>query len=114
MVGGDAVAQFSQDAGAGDVADRGGVHGYAVEIGRVLDVGGAVRPAVGGVVAVDLNRLPLLRALEDFTVALEELVAGQADGDDVGNFLVGGPDVLQVDGLAVGAGAEWFGGDVDR
>src|SRR5690606_24630954 len=44
VVGGDRVAEDAQDARLDDVADRSGLHGQALEIGRVLDVGRGVLP----------------------------------------------------------------------
>ena len=114
VVGGDAIAQLCQHARAGDVADRGRLHGDAIEVRGVLHVGGTVVPAVGGGAGFDLDVLPLLGTFADLAVALQELVARQAGSDDVGDFLVGRPDVTQVDRLAVVADAQRFGGDVHR
>ena len=80
--------------------------GHALEIGRVLHVGGAGVPAVGVALGGDVDRLPLLRPLEHVAVALLEHLARDDAVDGVRHLLLGRPDVLQVDRLAVLAGAD--------
>ena len=92
--------------------DRRGRHGDALEIGRVLHVGAAAVPAVDVAADIDLDRLPLSRALEHLAVAVEELLAGDARLHDLLDLGVARPDVAQIDGLAVRAGAERRRGDV--
>jgi hypothetical protein len=63
VVGGDVVAEHGQDARAFDVADRRRLHRDALEIGRVLHVGGAVGSSDRSRCRLDLDRLPLLGPL---------------------------------------------------
>jgi hypothetical protein len=86
--------------------------GHATEIGRVLDIG---RWAAShrSRLSVTFDRLPLFVALEDIGVFLLERLARDGRVDQIGDFLVGGPDVLQVDRLAVLAGAKRLGRQVD-
>ena len=58
------------------------------------------------------DALPVGVALEDVGVAAFEHFARDVFGDEVLDFFVRGPDVLEEDGLAVGARAERLGGEV--
>ena len=100
VVGGDAVAEHGEDARGADVLDRRGGCGHAVEVRRLADVGGVRLPAVG-VAERELEVLPVLVAVRDGGVLLAEHrgVDGACDGR--GDLGLGGPDVAQVDGLAV-------------
>ena len=89
-----------------------GVMRQALEIGRVLHIGRTAVPAIG-LAALDGDPCQLLVALEHVGVAAEEHLRRDHLADDVGDFLVGRPDVLEIDRLAVAAGAERLGGDVD-
>ena len=100
VVGGDGVAEHRQDPGFLDVGHGGRRHGHALEIGRVLDVGGVRVPGIG-LAALDLDRLPVLVALEHVGIALGEQGVGDGSALDVRDFLVGRPDVAEIDGLAV-------------
>ena len=112
VIGGDVVTKQGQDPSAGDVSDRLRRHGDAVEIGRVLHIRAAAIPFVGLAGSIDLDRLPFLRALEHFGVAGDELLAADAGANGVGDLLVAGPDILQIDRLPVRPGAECRGGDI--
>jgi hypothetical protein len=50
--------------------------------------------------------------LEHRAIALDELLAGKIDANRVGDFFTGRPEIAQIDGLAVLAGAERRGGNV--
>ena len=100
MVGGDRVAEQADATGAADVLVLRQVHRHAVEVGRVLDVGRLPVPRV--LVALGhFHRVPFLAALEHLAVVLGE--HGRVDGlrHQVGDLLVAGPDVLEVNVLAV-------------
>ena len=110
VVGGDRVAEDGEGTGGADVFDRGGGCGHAVEVRSLADVGGVGLPAVG-VAGGELEVLPVLVAVGDGGVLVAEHVGVDAGGDGVGDFLLRGPDVLEVDGraglvLAEGVGVE--------
>ncbi len=112
VVGGDRVAEHAEDAGLDDVGDRLRLHAHALEIGRVLNIGGADVPGIG-LAAGHLDALPGLVALEDVGVAGGEHLVRHVLALKRGDLFVGRPDVLQIDGLAVLAFAERLGGQVD-
>src|SRR3546814_13458958 len=80
---------------------------------RVLHIGGTGAPAIG-VGAGHLDRLPLLVALIDIVIARAEHAGIDRRMDQVLHFLVGRPDVLQIDGLTVLPGADRLLGEVGR
>ena len=112
VVGGDRVAEHAEDTGLDDVGDRLGLHAHALEIGRVLNIGGADVPGVG-LAAGHLDALPGLVALEHVGVAGGEHLVRHVLALEGGDLFVGRPDVLQIDGLAVLAFAERLGGQID-
>ena len=71
VVGGDAVAKDRQRFGIDDIHHRFRRHGHAVEIGRVGDIGAARAPLVG-VGRFDRDRLPMLIAIIDIGIAVDE------------------------------------------
>ncbi len=101
VVGGYRVAQLRQDARARDLGEAlGCVVRHALEVGRALDVGGVLVPGVA-VALGDLQAGPVLVALEHLAVGLAEHVRlhGRLDlGVDLG---LRGPDVLEVDVVAL-------------
>ena len=100
VVGGDRIAEHRQRPGAVDVARRDGVHRHAGEVGRVLDVGRPGRPGVG-VAAGDLDFPPALVAAIDVGVAAAEHPRMDMGVDQLADFLVRRPDVLEEHRLAV-------------
>ena len=80
-------------------------HRHALEIRRVGDVGRSGRPAIG-VAAGHLDLLPALVALVDVGVAGAEHVAVDIGVDQAADLVVGRPDVLEIDVLAVAGGAD--------
>ena len=110
MVGGHRVAQQGQDACALYVADFRRRAADVVEERRVLDVGGGVLPGIGGGLG-HCDGLPLCIAGEHFGILLVEH-AGVDIGDRLGDLLLAGPDIAQVHGLAVLAGAQGVLGQV--
>ncbi len=111
VVGGDRVAQLGQDAGAGDVGDRGRVHLHALEVRGLADVGGLGVP-LEGVAGRDRQGLPLGVAREDVAVGLVEHVLADGVRHDVVDLGLGRPDVLEVDRVAVLVDAQGVLGDV--
>ena len=112
VVGGDRIAEQAHDAGVVDVGDGADVHLHAVEVGRVLDVGGGLVPGELGAVR-GLDFIPAAVAGEDVgVVGLEHFRADRAR-DEVADFLVAGPDVLEEHRLAVAARAQRLGAQVD-
>src|SRR5690606_13363950 len=92
--------------------DRTDLHGHALEVGRVLDIGGGIVPGVQ-LALRGLDAVPAAVTLEHVGVVLLEHLRADGGGDDVAHFLVARPDVAQVHRLAVAAGAQRFGGQVD-
>ncbi len=112
VVGGDAVAQKAQHPRAANVGDRLGLYRHAVEVGCAPDVRGSGLP--GEAVALGHGKaLPPLVALEHLGVGLVKHRRLDRRADDVVHLLGGRPDVAQEDGLAVFAGAQWFGVELD-
>ncbi len=111
VVGGDRVAQQRQDAGIVDVGDARRIAGDGLEEGRILDVGGVGVPDIGLGIR-HLDRLPLLVTVEHGAVLLVEH-GGVELLHGVGHFLLGGPDVFQIDRLTVIAGAQRLLGQID-
>ncbi len=110
VIGGDAVAKHRQRAGADDIGHRGRCHGHAIEIGRVLHIGGRCVPAVGGA-AFNLDRLPAFIAFEHIGIARGKHFRGDIGHDHAGDFGVGGPDILEIH-RAVGALADRLNGQI--
>ena len=100
VVGGDLVAEQREDARVDHVLDRIGGHGHALEIGRVLHVGGVDAP-LEGLARWRLDLAPVGVALEDVGVAFLEDLLGDELLDVRLDFLRRRPDVAQIDGLAV-------------
>src|SRR5690606_18857628 len=111
VVGGDRVAEDAQDARLDDVGDGRRLHRQTLEIRRVLHIGRVVVPLIG-LAAGDLDRLPVLVALEDVLVALGEHGGGDRLLLDRGDLFRGRPDVLQEDVLALLVLADRILGDV--
>ena len=95
-----------------DVVDAAHRHGHAVEVGRVLDVGGGAVPGVE-VTLGRSHRIPARIALEHVGVVVREQLRPQGGGDHVADLPVARPDIAQVYRLAVAAGAQRFAGQVD-
>ncbi len=102
-----------EDARALDVGDGRGRGRHAGEVRRVLHIGRALVPAVG-LPALDLDLAPFRIAAEHVAVALLEHRLLHRLAHHLGDLLGRRPDVLEIDGRAVGAGAERLGGEIDR
>ena len=100
MVGGDHVAQKGKHLGTLDILDGFRVHRHALEVGRVLDIGRGRRPVIGQAVG-GFDAAPFLVALEDVGVFLLERLARHGLLDEVGDFLLRRPEILEVDVVAV-------------
>ena len=96
---------------AGDRLDPGRVGGHLLEEARLAHVG-RVGPGVA-IARRDLDRVPGLVAGEDLGVVAGEHLRRDRGADHLLDLLRVGPDVAQVDRLAVGALAERLGGEVD-
>ena len=99
VIGGDGVSEDGEAAGGADVFYGCGGGGHAVEVGSLADVGGVGFPAIG-VARGEGEVLPVLVAIADGAVLLCEHVRGDGTLDGVQDFLLGGPDVLEEDGIA--------------
>ncbi len=88
------------------------LHGHAVEVGRVLDVGRGCVPLVQRAIGRG-DGVPARVALEHVGVVLLEHLRADGGGDGVADFLVARPDVAQIHRLPIAAGAQRLGGEVD-
>src|SRR5690606_29743635 len=91
VIGGDRVAEQPHHARLVDIGDRTDVHGHAVEVGRVLDVGRGLLPGVGFAVGRS-DLVPAAVALEHVGVVLREQLRTHGGGDGVADLLVARPD----------------------
>src|SRR5690606_29948957 len=112
VVGGDRVAEQAHHARTAYVLDRTDLHRHAVEVRRVLDVGGRLVP-LERLAFRRLDLVPAAVALEHVGVVLREQFGANGRGDGVADLLVGRPDVAQVDVVAVAVLAQRLGGQVD-
>ncbi len=112
VVGGDRVEEQPEHAGVDDVLDRPLALVHVLEVRRVLHVGRAVVPLIGHS-ALDRDLAPVGVALEHVGVFLGEDLLGDVLGDELADLLVRGPDVLEVDLLALLIDAERILGQVD-
>ena len=85
--------------GSGDFLDGSGLRGHAFEVGRFADVGGVGLPLVD-VAGGEAEFLPVRIAVGDGRIFLRIAVGRNGGGDDGGDFLLGGPDIAEEDGLA--------------
>ncbi len=76
----------------------------AFKVRRILHIGAVVIPIVGFPCG-GFDSLPVLVALEDVRIAFAEHRRCHASAHSLGDFLVGWPDVFEIDRLAVLAGA---------
>ncbi|MNV39210.1 hypothetical protein D3C71_1307820 [compost metagenome] len=100
MVGGDLVAEETEDARALDVLEAGALFAHADEIGRVLNIGGLVVPGIG-LARRNLNGLPVRVTLEHVSILGFVELTGDVFQDEFLDFLGGRPDILEIDGVAV-------------
>ena len=105
VVGGDRVLEEAEDARVHDVRDGLGLLGHALEVGRVLHIGRAHVPLVGEA-GLEGDLLPVGIAREHVGVAGLEQLARDRAVDELLHFHGGGPDVLEIDRLAVRAYAQ--------
>ena len=112
VVGGDAVADHDQAAGAGDVLDRAGLRRHALEVRRQAHVRRVGIPreeiALG-----NGQRRPVLVAGEDVGVRAAVHVLVDRLGDRVLDLLRRRPEVAQEDLVPVLVAAERLGGQVE-
>jgi hypothetical protein len=105
VVGGDLVAEQRKDARFHDIGRGLRLHLHAFEVRRVLHVGRAHVPLVG-VARHRLDLAPVGVALEHVGILLLEDCRGDILLDESVDLLRRRPDVLQVNRLAVLAGAD--------
>ncbi len=113
MVGSDGVEEQPEDAGAFDIGDGRGRARHVGEVGRVLHVGRTRVPAISEA-ALHLDLAPFGVAAEHIAVALLEHRLFHRLAHHLGDLFRRRPDVFEVDRLALGAGAERLGGEVDH
>ncbi len=112
VVGRDRVAEQREHTRAADVGHRARRHRHAVEVRRIAHVRGSRLPLVD-LAFRHLERVPVLVAGEDARVSLLEHRGVDVRGHRRLDLLRRRPDVLQEDRLAVRAGAERLGVQVD-
>ena len=101
VVGGDAVAEDRQALESGRVHDGvGGLRRHVLEIRCFLDVGRS-RVPLETVSGRNLHFRPLFVTLVNVGVALHKHVAAERLLDGVGDFLLGWPEIAQIDRIAV-------------
>ncbi len=112
VVGRDRIAELAERPGTLDVGEPARDLAHAVEVGRIAHVGRLVVPRIGQA-GLGLDAAPELVALEHVGVALLEGLDGDELVDQLLDFHVRWPDVLEVDRLAVLADADRILGDID-
>src|SRR5687768_5715193 len=95
-----------------DWANGAWVAGHSLEKWRLLNVRRRCVPFVQ-LSARELDGLPFFIAGEDVGVLRAELIGSDGAGDGLLNFLLRGPYVFQIDGLAGLIVAQRLGGHVD-
>ena len=100
MVSGDHITQEGQYFGPFNVGDHARFLRHALKVRRVLDVGGRCRPIVGLAVG-RLHALPFVVAFEDVGIFGLERFTGDRLFHQLCNFLRRGPNVFEVDVIAV-------------
>src|SRR5699024_2121333 len=108
VVGGDGVAELGQYPGATDVADRLRFDLHAVEVRRTLDVRRRLVPGVD-IALFDVHPTPVVVTGVHVGVALGEHPRLDVGVDGLLDLRTAGPDVAQIDVLAVVGLAERFG-----
>ncbi len=112
MIGGDGISEHRERTRPTNIAHRRRRHGHAVEVGRILHVGGFLVPGVA-LARRNLDARPVFVAGEDACVTLAEHLRVDRTQQRFLHFLVARPDVGQHDGLAVLAGAQRLLGQID-
>ena len=100
MVGCDHITQKRENLCALDIGDDARILGHALEVRRVLDVGRSRGPVVDFLLG-HFHALPLLVTLEHVRIFRLERFACDCLLDQFCHFLCRGPDVFQVDVLAI-------------
>jgi hypothetical protein len=112
VIGGHRISEHRQRTRALDVGDRGRRHGDAIEVGRILHIGGFSVPGIN-LARRSFDGTPVRIAQEHVGVALLEhrrIHGGRHRGRHVRGAR---PDILEIDRLAVAADAQGFSGDID-
>ena len=112
MIGRHRVAEQREHARIANVGDRARLHRHADEVRRILHVGRLVVPRVD-LAARQADRIPVLIAGEHARVALAEHRGVDRLGDELLNLGRRRPDVLEVNRLAIAAGAQRLGRQIE-
>ena len=112
VIGGHRVTQQGKNSCPGDVFDRRRRSRHAVEVRGLANVGG-LRIPVEGVARRCGQAAPALVTGEHIGVAADEHLPVDRGGDGVVDFLLGGPDVMQENVVAVRVGAQRIGLEVE-
>src|SRR5271156_1209510 len=100
VIGGNAVAEHREDARVVDLFDRRRLNLHTLEIRSAADVGGIFFPGVG-LAFGDVEAAPALVAGKNLGVAFREHLGGDGFFDGFFDFALRGPDVGEVNRLAV-------------
>ena len=100
MVCCDHIAQHCQYFGVADVADHPGLFAHILKIGWVLHIGGCRWPVIGLLIR-SLDPLPFIVAFKDIGIFTQKGLTGHGSLNQFCNFLTSGPDVFQIDVIAV-------------
>ena len=112
MVCCDHIAQNRHNLGIFKIGDLVSFHSNALEIGRVLHICRGGWPIIGFLVG-HIHCLPFLIALEHIGVFGQEGLARYGRLHHFGYLLRGGPDIFEVDIIAVAVLANHICGQVD-
>ena len=112
VIGRHRVTQQREHSGTGDVVDRRGFGRHTVEVRGLANVG-RLRIPVEGVARRCGQAAPALVTGEHIGVAADEHLPVDRGGDGVVDFLLGGPDVMQENVVAVRVGAQRIGLEVE-
>ena len=111
VVGGDRIPEHCEHLGARNVLDRARGHGHALEIGRVGDVGRSRGPGIG-VATGDRDPLPAVVTAVNVGVARAKQIRMNVRVDQLADFVVRRPDILEIDRLAVSGDPDRLGREV--
>ena len=112
MIRGDHITQNCHNLGVLKIGDLVSFHRNALEIGWILHIGRGGGPIVGFLIG-HIHGLPFLIALKHIGIFRQEGLTGHRRFHHFGNLLRGGPDVFEVDVIAVAVLANHICGQVN-
>ena len=100
MIRGDHITQNCHDLGTFKIGDLVGLHSDTLEIGRVLNIGRRGGPIIGFLIGY-IHSLPFLITFENIGIFRHKCLARYGRFHHFGNLLRGGPDVFEVNIIAI-------------